>query len=254
MNRKILYGYQIQNGEPIAQPQEAEGVKRIFSLYLEGMTQQQIADTLNADGFYYSVESPAWRRNRIVQVLQNTRYMGGKGYPALIDCETFRMAQAMRAERARQWGDHPALCLVKILRCGHCGHSLRRLAQSQWKDTLRFHCDGCGMSVTIPDAALLTEVERQAAEYEPSPADSAPYAPSEDTVRLTNAINRGLEKPERPEEVTSLIMQGISARYACFSTQMTSADILRLIKEKAYDQAIRYITISADNAVTVAFK
>ena len=97
-------------------------------------------------------------------------------------------------------------------------------------------------------------MERQAAEYEPSPADSAPYAPSEDTVRLTNAINRGLEKPERPEEVTALIMQGISARYACFSTQMTSADILRLIKEKAYDQAIRYITISADNAVAVAFK
>ena len=254
MNRKILYGYQIQNGEPIAQPQEAEGVKRIFSLYLEGMTQQQIADTLNADGFYYSAERPAWSRNRIVQVLQNIRYMGEKGYPAIIDCETFRMAQAMRAERARKWGDHPALCLVKILRCGHCGHSLRRLAQSQWRDTLRFHCDGCGAKITIPDADLLAEVERQAAEYEPPPADSAPYTPSEDTVRLTNAINRGLEKPERPEEVTSLIMQGISARYAGFPTQMTSADILRLIKEKAYDQAIRYITISADNAVTVAFR
>ena len=59
MSRKILYGYQIQNGELIVQPQEAEGVKRIFSLYLEGMTQQQIADALNADGFHYSAESPA---------------------------------------------------------------------------------------------------------------------------------------------------------------------------------------------------
>lgn len=78
--------------------------------------------------------------------------------------------------------------------------------------------------------------------------------PSEETVRLTNAINRGLEKPERPEEVVTLVMQGISARYACFPTQMTAADILRLIREKDYDQAIRYITITAENAVTVTFK
>lgn len=253
MNRKILYGYQIQNGELTAQPLEAEGVKRIFSLYLEGMTQQQIADALNADGFQYSAESPVWSRLRVMQALRNSRYMGEKGYPALIDDETFRTAQTVRAERVRKRGDHPALCLVQKLRCGHCGYSLRRLTQSQWKGALRFHCDGCGMSVTIPDANLLSEVERQAAEYTPS-AGSAGYAPSEDTVRLTNAINRGLERPEHPEEVTVLIMQGISARYACFPTQMTAADILRLIREKDYDQAIRYITITADNAVTVTFK
>ena len=49
-------------------------------------------------------------------------------------------------------------------------------------------------------------------------------------------------------------MQGISARYACFPTQMTSTDILRLIKEKDYDQAIQYITITVESAVTVTFK
>ena len=172
---------------------------------------------------------------------------------AIIADETFCMAQAMKEKRTRKRGNHPALCLTPKLRCGHCDHSLRRIANSYWRDTLRFHCDGCGMSVTISDAALLAEVEQQAAEYTP-PSDTPGYAPSEDTVRLTNAINRGLEKPERPDEVTALIMQGISARYACFPTQMTAVDILRLIKEKDYDQAIRYITISAENAVTVAFK
>ncbi len=253
MNRKILYGYQIQDGELSAHPQEAEGVKRTFSLYLSGMTQQQIADALNAEGFPYSEESPVWSRPRVVQTLRNSRYMGEKGYPARVDDETFHAAQAIRADRMRKWGDHPALCLVRKLRCGHCGHSLRRISERQWRHTLRFHCDGCGMSVTIPDADLLSEVERQAAEYTP-PADAPGYTPSEDTVRLTNAINRGLEKPEHPEEVTALIMQGISARYACFPTQMTATDILRLIREKDYDQAIRYITITAENAVTVTFK
>ena len=177
MNRKILYGYQIRDGELNAHPQEAEGVKRIFSLYLAGVAQQRIADILNTDGLQYSAESPAWSRPRVIQVLRNSRYMGEKWYPALIDAETFRAAQTMRLEQMRTWGDHPALCLVRKLRCGHCGYSLRRLAQSQWKETLRFHCDGCGMSVTIPDADLLAEVEQQAAEYTP-PADSPGYAPS----------------------------------------------------------------------------
>ena len=252
MNRKILYGYQIQDGELSAHPQEAEGVKRTFSLYLSGMTQQQIADALNAEGFPYSEESPVWSRPRVVQTLRNSRYMGEKGYPALVDDETFHAAQAIRADRMRKWGDHPALCLVRKLRCGHCGHSLRRISERQWRHTLRFHCDGCGMSVTIPDADLLAEVERQAAEYTP-PAEGG-YTPSEDTVRLTNAINRGLEKPERPEDVVALILQGISARYACFEAPAASPDTQRLIREKAYAQAIKYITITAENAVTVTFK
>lgn len=253
MSFRILYGYQVQSGDLTIRPKEAEGVKRIFSLYLAGMAQQEIANTLNSDGVYYSAESPAWNRNRIMQTLQNPRYMGKHGHPALIDEEIFLMAQEMRTKRARKRRNHPALCLVKKLRCGNCGHSLRRVSERQWRDTLHFLCDGCGAKATISDAALLAEIERQAAEYEP-PADSTPYIPSEETIRLTNAINRGLEHSEHPEEVTALILQGITARYACFTTQMTSADLLRLIREKDFDQAIRYITITADNAVTVTFR
>ena len=210
--RKILYGSQIQNGELAAQPQEAEGVKRIFSLYLAGMSQQQIADALNADGLHYSSESPMWTHYRIAQTIRNPHYAGKDGYPILVDNGTFCMAQEIMTKKARKWDDHPALCLTKKLRCGICGSTLRRISERQWKYTLRFHCDQCGMSVTILDAALLAEVERQAAEYEPSP-DSAPYALSGDAVRLANAINRGLEHPEHPEDVVSLILQGISARY-----------------------------------------
>lgn len=57
MNRKILYGYQMRDGKLTIQPQEAEGVRRVFFLYLEGMSQRQIMDMLNADGVAYSVET-----------------------------------------------------------------------------------------------------------------------------------------------------------------------------------------------------
>ena len=252
MNRKMPYGYQIQNGVIATQSQEAAGVKRIFSLYLAGKSRDQIADTLNTEGFCYSAESPKWDKNRVRQALENPRYMGAHDYPAIIADETFRMAQAMKEKRTRKRGNHPALCLTPKLRCDHCGHSLRRIANGYWRDTLRFHCDGCGMSITIPDVDLLAEVERQAAEYVP-PSEGG-YVPSEDVIRLSNAVNRGLEKPDDPADVASLILQGISARYACFPTRMTPADILRLIREKDYDRAIQLIAITADNAVKVTFK
>lgn len=41
------------------------------------------------------------------------------------------------------------------------------------------------------------------------------YIPSGEVIRLTNAINRGLEHPDAPEDVVALILQGISARYDC---------------------------------------
>lgn len=251
MRGKIPYGYRIQDGALTVLPQEAIGVKKIFSLYLAGSTQEEIAKTLNAEGFTYSKESPAWSRLRIRQALQNPRYAGAKEHPAIISRETFQEAQSAMAGRARQRGEHPALCLVKKIRCGRCGNDLRRVSECQWRDTLHFLCDHCRAKATITDADLLAEIERQAAEYTPPP--ETPYRPSAEVVRLTNAINRGLEHPERTD-VVGLIMQGIAARYDCFTTQVTATELQDMIRKGAYDQAIQCIAIAPDNTVTVTFK
>ena len=256
MNRKVLYGYQIEDGKLTFQPREAAVVRRVFALYLKGTIQRKIADTLNGEGILYSPERPVWTSFRVSFILRNQRYMGGDGYPVLIGAETFLAVQAAlqkkRGEHIRR--DRPVSALREKLRCPCGGHLKRWFSSAHRQDTLYLRCTQCGAQVAIPDAALLAEVERQAAVYEPSAADSVPYTPSEDVIRLTNAINRGLEHPEHQEDVVSLILQGISARYACFPTQVTATDIPRLIREKDFDQAVRYITISADNAVTVAFK
>ena len=255
MNRKVLYGYQIKDGKLMLHPQEAAVVRRIFALCLEGKFQWEISDTLNAQGILYSSDRPVWTKFRISFILRNQRYIGADGYPTLIDSEIFQNVQALLQKK---WGkrtrqDRPVSALREKMRCT-CGGRLKRWFSSVHRaDTLYLRCAQCGTEVTIPDVDLLTEVERQAAEYT-LPAGSACYVPSEETVRLTNAINRGLERPEHPEDVTALILQGISARYACFEAPTASPDTQRLIKEKAYDRAIKYITIAADNAVTVTFK
>ena len=254
MNRKVLYGYQIEDGKLVPQPQEAAVVSRIFALCLEGKFQWEISDILNAEGIQYSPDCPAWTKFKISLTLRNQRYAGADGYPVLIGSETFQSVQALLQKK---WGKHihrdrPVSALRETLRCP-CGGRLKRWFSSVHRpDTLYLRCAECGGEAVIPDAELLAEVERQAAEYTP-PAEGG-YTPSEDTVRLTNAINRGLERPEHPEDVVALILRGISARYACFEAPAASPDIQRLIRVKAYAQAIKYITITAENAVTVTFK
>lgn len=57
-NRKILYGYQILKGEIVVQEQEAVIVKRIATLYSEGLSYQRIADALNDGDIPFSPEVP----------------------------------------------------------------------------------------------------------------------------------------------------------------------------------------------------
>lgn len=250
MIRKILYGYQIQDGKLVIQPQEAEVVKRIFSIYLEGTYQWKIADILNADGVLYSQERPQWTMHRAGFILKNPRYMGTDGYPAIIDAITFQTAQEIIQKRKKTVPrtERQALRYRERLRCGKCGGPLkRRFSGRKRKDTLYLQCEGCGARTEIKDADFLAEVERQTTAHTPLERSSATYEPSADTVRLTNAINRGLERPDQPEEIVKLILQGVSARYDCFSQEANLIDIHG-------ERAIQYITISADNAVTVTFK
>ena len=176
--------------------------------------------------------------------------MGADGYPAIIDVMTFQTAQEIIQKRKKTVPrtERPALRYRERLRCGKCGSPLkRRFSGRKRKDTLYLQCEGCGARTEIKDADFLAEVERQTAAHTPLERSSAAFEPSADTVHLTNAINRGLERPDQPEEIVKLILQGVSARYDCFSQEANPIDIHG-------ERAIQYITVSADNAVTVTFK
>ena len=127
MNRKVLYGYQIEDGKLVPQPQEAAVVSRVFALCLEGKFQWEISDILNAEGIQYSPDCPAWTKFKISLTLRNQRYAGADGYPVLIGSETFQSVQALLQKK---WGKHvhrerPVSALRETLRCP-CGGRLKR--------------------------------------------------------------------------------------------------------------------------------
>ena len=107
---------------------------------------------------------------------------------------------------------------------------------------------------TIPDDSLLSEIARQVTEHDT--ADRGPYQPSEEVIRLTNAINRGLEHPDHPEELVSLILQGAAARYDCCPAAIPSERENHPLDVdwNRIRQVVSHITISAENMVAVTFR
>lgn len=94
-NRKILYGYKIENGEFVIYPQEAEIVKKIFEIYQSGESYQRISDLLNVENIPYSEDSASWNKHKIKRMLENSRYIGEHGYPEIIQSEDFQAVQAL---------------------------------------------------------------------------------------------------------------------------------------------------------------
>lgn len=83
-NRKILYGYLIQKGEFVIQPQEAIVAKRIATLYIDGLSYQKIADTLNGEGIPFSTEAPLWNKHKVKRLLETPAILGRTDIPLLL--------------------------------------------------------------------------------------------------------------------------------------------------------------------------
>ena len=256
-NRKNLYGYRIQNGALTVVPREAEVVERVHTLYLSGASYQSIAEALNGDSVPYSPEAPDWNKHKVKRLLENPRYTGTDGYPPILEEAAFQAVQEQIRAKTEDYTfkeKRPALGLVQYLCCG-CGGALQRVGGTvRRKDTLYLKCGVCGTRVTIADDDLLAQVSRQLAEYDHP--DEQPYVPSAEVVRLTNAVNRGLEHPTAPEDLVALILRGVSARDDCCPAPIeqecqhrpSEADL------KRFGQAVSHITITGNLDVTVHFK
>ena len=87
INRKVLYGYQIQNGALEIAPEEQRAVSMVFTLYNAGASYQAISDALNWQDVPYCREVPLWNKHKVKRLLENPRYTGKEGYPILVEAD-----------------------------------------------------------------------------------------------------------------------------------------------------------------------
>lgn len=127
----IPIGYDYREGKLIINPYEARIVKRIFELYLCGMSLHSVADNLKAEGFT-SRTGKFYEWSSVRNILRNPTYLGHLHYcgivventhDALITKEQFQAAQDLIEKRGRAAGNRNRIeyLLTGIIYCGCCG-------------------------------------------------------------------------------------------------------------------------------------
>ena len=158
----VPYGYRLIDKEVVVYEPEAEVVRRIFRLYLQGMGIQQIADLLESEGLVRSMRSgkKCWSKGTVSYILRNERYMGDavlqkkyttdclpyrqkrnkgekKQYyvenycPAIISSETFNAVQELMAEKREKEATARNYILSKKMRCPDCGRTFRKQVNNE---------------------------------------------------------------------------------------------------------------------------
>ena len=97
-NRKLPFGYRMEQGQAVIHPQEAEVVTAIFRQYITGASYLDIVALLEDQPVLYDTGRP-WSKSMVARILGDRRYTGEDRFPALLDEETFQRADRKRATK-----------------------------------------------------------------------------------------------------------------------------------------------------------
>ena len=187
-----MIGYRINNGEITVIPEEAQTVRRIFDLYLDGNGLTKIANTLNDKG-YRTVHGKPWRVCTVARVLDNEKYSGDlhlqrffssdhisktkvrntgelpsyiieNDHEAIIEKDCFQKVAEERKRRSTNPGKRsPVSVLTRKVRCPYCGKNYCRKTTtggvkwccSTYNTKGKKHCPQAKM---VPEETLLNTI------------------------------------------------------------------------------------------------
>ena len=111
-NRKQPFGYRVVMGEIALHPQEAKLVEYIFRQYLSGSTFNALVLELRKQSVPY-IEEKAWNKNMVARILEDKRYTGECGYPAIM--QQYELERVLEKRRCKQ-GQAQKTAAQKMLR------------------------------------------------------------------------------------------------------------------------------------------
>lgn len=101
MNRMISFGYGFADGKLSVIAEEAETVKGIFSDYVNGKILKEIADDLTARQVNFFNGKCSWNKNMIFRIIENGKYIGEDGYPAILPIALFERANLIKKQKSK---------------------------------------------------------------------------------------------------------------------------------------------------------
>ena len=224
-NRNIPFGYTMQKGEIVEEPTESQAVKDIFKLYLDGKSMSELARQMSISQISYNGITFDWNKNMVKRILENEKYLGKDGYPALIDSETFYRANARKKIKATSVNEiSEELKIIRSLTyCTECGHRLSRIGgntQTDKWDCRNIECSRFNYRLTdnmIKDI-LLHILNAVIANPDLLDTDSeiSAYTTNIKVKCQQNEINRLMDNPEiDSEKVKTEILRLAELKYDC---------------------------------------
>ena len=266
--RTTLYGYQVENGRTIIHTEEANIVKRVFSLYVEGKTLNSIASMLTEEKVVYFQDKVKWNKNTINRMIENEKYMGNDIYPMIISSSIFKQAKVVKERKSCKQETHtPEVELFKeISVCGKCGSRFKRV--NTWRTREKWMCSkGCKCSVYIDDAILEDAVISNLNMVITNPdlldvVASSRYMPTIDVTKKGNELIRLFEQPKLNFSVVAkCILQGAKIRFDC--CDFDNGELTEELKDefflvakidyKIMKEYIKQIIIQSDGRIITVF-
>ena len=224
--RNILFGYQYQDGVIALHPREVTVIKHIFNEYMSGHSLLEIADQLNADNVEYQPGVTNWNKSRIMRLIEDRRYTGDGGFPAIIDEETHQALLQIKSEKNTQSNTNRSAEIFHIdvpVICPVCGQEMNRRHDSRFqKCQQRWVCSiaDCHTVIHKLDEELLADItillNRVIANPEmiqiPVTSDTAP---SVQVRKMENEIGRQMDSLDRGKSaLQKMIFECVSLKYA----------------------------------------
>lgn len=94
-NRKLPFGYKMEQGKPVIYPREAEMVTVIFRQYTMGASYLALVKMLKNQPVPYDTNR-LWNKNMVARILEDSRYLGQEDFPAVIEEKLFRQVAQKR--------------------------------------------------------------------------------------------------------------------------------------------------------------
>lgn len=158
-SRWILYGYKVENDKYKIEQSEAQMVKKIFALYINGQTLQEIADSFTEQKVPYSKEKFIWNKNMISRIIENEHYLGDKDYPQIIGEDIYQTALSIKNARGgKREKDTDEIKYIKVTTyCSSCGGRIRRIAKYTKRE--KWLCENnCKNSKFFDDLTLFSKI------------------------------------------------------------------------------------------------
>lgn len=238
-NRTLPFGYTCENGIITVHPTESVVLKQIFQDYLDGDSLLTISNRLNAQQVEYMPGVVNWNKARIMRIIEDSRYMGGNGCPALIDEASYTEIQRKRADKNKQKDLDRQTAIYQLLvpvRCPKCGNEMTRRQDTRLKCHQRWICKDteCHTLVELGDASLLGQVMELLNHVIRHPEMlrdmTAPVSEQPIEIRkLENEIGRALDASSiDTDSLKKKMMECVSLKYKNIPSERNTANRLRV--------------------------